>query len=555
MIAATHTKNYFCNQQFDDWLDASKRPKEISNFTRMLFRQGAEFEKKVFAHLSAFSGIKFHTPKGSRDPVQGAELIRSAAHPVLTNVFVADEELQWRGEIDLLVRRDVFHKVFPDTYLPPTSLPPETDSIKYVVIDVKFSTLYLNAKGTGLLNKDMIPAYKSQIYFYTHIVNRLTGSNTSYAYLLGRKLVGRDGSTYYTRLGFVDFTDTSIPEDTHKAVAWVRSVREWAEQHPKATDEEFIKEFGVYPNTGCRYSFYTGYKRKMLQDTQDVTMVWRCGDKNRQKMRNAGCPNTKWTRVEDVYTQLGLSGQTARIVEKMIHINKPACTPESGITPVYSISMTPDACKVLESRNEVFVDFETIPNVFDVSYPNTDADDFVFMIGVWYNNAKYNTRQSGDWKYRSFLAQTPDRVSERKLLMDFKMWLHDKFGNDVTCWYWYAEKFFWNNACNRCLIDPSYLNVEFKDLYRVVRDSELVIKGAFSFGLKDIAKALHKHSIIDTQLPQDSLVSDGMGAGLDAYMWYSDHSTPDSVMHAIRNYNRFDVKVLKDIIDFLRTHV
>ena len=57
----------------------------------------------------------------------------------------------------------------------------------YVVVDIKFSSLYENSNEL-LKNKGSMKCYKGQIYLYNKILNEIQGTDNKYGFVLGRRL-------------------------------------------------------------------------------------------------------------------------------------------------------------------------------------------------------------------------------------------------------------------------------------------------------------------------------------------------------------------------------
>ena len=93
-------------------------------------------------------------------------------------------------------------------------------------------------------------------------------------------------------------------------------------------------------------------------------------------------------------------------------------------------------------------------------------------------------------------------------------------------------------------------------LGRVFRAEPVVVKGAFSFGLKAIARAMRAHGLIDTVWGEG--LADGAGAMAGAWAAAADarargRGLGDSpVMREIARYNEVDCRVMAEILDYLR---
>ena len=129
-------------------------------------------------------------------------------------------------------------------------------------------------------------------------------------------------------------------------------------------------------------------------------------------------------------------------------------------------------------------------------------------------------------------------------------------------WYWCADNMFWKKSETRLyeLINSHLCKQKIKnwkvnnwvDLSDVFKSEPIVIKGCFKFGLKAIANAMKINGLIDTEM--DSLCNTGMSAMISAYNCYQTSKNPikSSIMKDIEKYNKFDCKVLYDIITYLR---
>ena len=115
---------------------------------------------------------------------------------------------------------------------------------------------------------------------------------------------------------------------------------------------------------------------------------------------------------------------------------------------------------------------------------------------------------------------------------------------------------------NRKTISPENLeewpSIPWSDFCEVARATPLVVKGAFGFGLKAIAKHLKRHGFIETEW------TDGPGDGLGAMVgaWHCEKVAKErkeemislDYMKGIEKYNRVDCKVMWEIINYLRVN-
>ena len=94
------------------------------------------------------------------------------------------------------------------------------------------------------------------------------------------------------------------------------------------------------------------------------------------------------------------------------------------------------------------------------------------------------------------------------------------------------------------------------DFLKVMKDEPIVVKDAFGFGLKAIAKNLQKHG--KTTTTWEDGPTDGLGAMVGA--WHCDKISREKgidmietkIMKGIRKYNIIDCKAMWDLINYLR---
>jgi hypothetical protein len=105
------------------------------------------------------------------------------------------------------------------------------------------------------------------------------------------------------------------------------------------------------------------------------------------------------------------------------------------------------------------------------------------------------------------------------------------------------------------------------DLMKIFKEEPIIIKGCFSFSLKDIAKTMWKYKMIKTKWDDDNPCSSGIDAMIMALEVYKKYDMSEltynisELSHMIENdsdminvikYNEVDCKVLWEIIEYLR---
>jgi hypothetical protein len=102
-------------------------------------------------------------------------------------------------------------------------------------------------------------------------------------------------------------------------------------------------------------------------------------------------------------------------------------------------------------------------------------------------------------------------------------------------------------------------NYKFYDLYNVFIKEPVVIKGAFNYSLKTIAKSLYELSMCKTIWDSSSPCSNGLTAMILANKIYDNSDikcvASDKTMKEIENYNEVDCKVLYEIHNLMKTNL
>lgn len=254
-VSASSIRNSMLGDPLLDWLDLYGHSRgwvpdeEIpgydprTDFTRFVTDQGKRFEAAVFDVLRA-EGLEIVVAAkpgdDSRDPELAAATfeLMSAGTPAIWQGVLRDPENLMYGIADLLVRSDVLRGLFPDAITPEDAAVPAPELSgpgHYRVIEVKFTTLHLSAKGL-LGNDGSQPFYKGQIAVMNRALGRLQGYLPEQAYLLGRgweqtvKGETHRGRSCLDRLAAVEHSGElpkglPILDAVQRAADWVREVR------------------------------------------------------------------------------------------------------------------------------------------------------------------------------------------------------------------------------------------------------------------------------------------------------------------------------------------
>lgn len=570
LVSATHLYNYMRKDTLVDWLKLTSRRgtrstpayTKAGGFTEFIMNKGVEFEDKLIKYInddriSVVTVSKYINDNSLR---KTKELMKQGI-PVLHSVPVRNPVNGTQGIIDLLVRSDYIHRLIDENPLTETeqciSSPKLGHSYHYVVIDIKFSTLPLRADSVHLLNSGNYPAYKAQCLIYTKAVGIIQGYTAPYAFVMGRRwsctqegVVDRN-YTCLNRLGKISYDTVDFRYNylVDEAIKWVRDVKKngskWTINPPSRME--------LYPNMCVDSGVWNTEKEKIADSIGELTNIWYVGVKHRNEALLKGVKS--WRDKRCNAKTMNMSGVRAPTINAIISINQQT---EDKIRPKVIQNNLYDW---KNSGNELFVDFETLSDCFSDfnNLPEQACADMIFMIGVGFE-------ENGKWVYKNFTCKDQTYTEEYRIMNEFAQFVSDR-GNPQL-FYWHADSRFWNSAeCRQFDIAESEGDDERKDhisdnwkvhdwadMYKIFQSEPIVINGCFKFGLKAIAKAMRKHKMITASIESDC--SNGMSAMIKALKCYNSSKHPErtSDMKDIAKYNEFDVKVLWEILTYLRNN-
>ena len=490
---------------------------------------------------------------------EGVELIEQA---VVRN----PEDLTY-GAIDLLVRSDALERLFPGTLSaeeasqPAPGLAPEGGEAPpwhYVVVDVKFSTLDLSVSGyAGSSHRH----YAGQVLVYTAAVARLQGYCPPDAFLLGRTWVSSKGrgSGALDRLARVPVDRESTRDDetplaieVGRALEWIRTVRRdgaaW-EALPRPTRPE------LYPNMNADQDQpWSEAKRKIAREIGELTYLPGVGP----DLRDAAVASGILRRDEPGLTpeRLGVTGDARprRLAAVLAANAVPASAPAGEKVLPAKIELRGDEHWRRPARIEFHVDFENSGNLNDdfTSLPRVGGVTCIFQIGC---HISIDGREPTASEIAAAVAAgaaagerlfTP-RSEDQSWFPSFGQWSGDRLNaasERAVLDAWLAYMNAWRESLNITWAETRIVHWSpaERNLLFTAADSaasrhptwslpeeigwfdafeELVyrvpvsVRGAYGYGLKEIAKSMRAEGLIDVSWGDGP--ADGMGAMAAAY--------------------------------------
>jgi hypothetical protein len=578
-VSAGKTRNYCNGDTLCDWLDLYGEAKGFTrddrlpgwekylDFTEFIFDQGHRFEAEVLKLLDARFGL-FRVEIAGMEPweqirsLEGARQTFEAmrrAEPIISQGVLWNPETCTYGAADLLIRSDILRELFPSAISEEeVNLgAPGIGLIRwhYRVIDIKFKTLPLNKDGQAAAE---LKDYMVQVHIYNRALGRIQGITPGAAYLLGRgwKHNGDRGNSCFDRLAICredrDINGTAIAQLGTDAVAWIRRLR----AEGSAWDVlPMPSVYELWPNS--EQNGWSTVCKQVRQQTEDVACLWQVGKARRPKAHENGI--TSWKDPRFTPEAVGISGEMAGVLAALRDVN--LALEGDPLRPAVIRTATDEWAA--PASVEFYVDFEWTGDTNDdfSQMPRKGGDDVIFMIGCGHLEA-------GEWKFASFVSDDLSDEAEGRIV---DQWLAHMDvvtsrlgpGTNPKIFHWSPaeESAFetqWNSARRRHP-EKDWPQPNWYDfLNKVMKREPIVVRGAMAFGLKAVARAMHRHGLIET-LWGDSKVGDGLNAMVAAWRCAEQAKERGCTISAIplmaeiRQYNEVDCRVMMEIIRVLRS--
>ncbi len=564
-VSATKTKNYMIHDTLVDYLELQSKNfrtynpnkfkinkkaknKNITKTTNYLFEKGYEFERYVINYLKEKYIVYCLDSNYNLENVKKTKELINKQVPIIFQGSLKNDDNNTFGVCDLLVRSDYINKLTKENYLNEDEIY-YNDKLFYYVIDIKWSTIPLASNQKNILNKDLIPAHKSQIWIYNRCLGLIQGITPRYGFILGRNwnYDGERGIGVFDKLGVIDYYyyDKNFPQESINAVNWYKDVakngKNWDIKNPHRSE--------LYPNM-CKDSYIWNEKKKELAlKIGEISLLWYCGYKHRNRGLEKGIDSWKLRRCNSEILNVDLGKR--KIVDLMIKINR------NNKDKIYPKKITNNLYNWRKEVNEIFVDFEIIPNIFDdfSNFPKQKNSNYLFMIGVGYIIKSKII-------YKSFIVNELNLEEEYRIMNEFIEFWNDRKRPKI--YFWSAEKKFWEYYSNRQFTENNSLHSKEKnniivnwyipdkklcDLSNFFRETPIIIKNCFGFKLKEIAKCMNDMGMI--KIKNDSGIDNGMDAVINANNIYKSKNIKKEIKN-VEKYNKFDVEIMYYILSYLR---
>jgi predicted RecB family nuclease len=285
-------------------------------------------------------------------------------------------------------------------------------------------------------------------------------------------------------------------------------------------------------------------------------MLPRVNAAHRARAHQAGV--TRWDDERVSSQLLGVTNEKeAAIVDAVLAVNRPG---GDSVRPERMVIAT----QVWRQRApvEMFVDFEFLQDLNDdfAAFPRKGGQTLIFQIGS-------GTYRDGVWRFEQFTVDDLSLGAEARMI---DAWLANlrAVAAEAGCETGDTRLVHWSPA-ETSNFERAYDNARarhpdrdwpalrwFDLLHEVVQAEPLVVRGAFSFSLKPIARSLHALGHIQTHWGEG--LADGAGAMVGAWNAAVEAKRKGvtlgatDVMGEIARYNEVDCRVMAEILDYLR---
>jgi hypothetical protein len=543
MISASSIVNYFLNDTVIDFLkyykideytldsnikknNFSKNNFNKNTFEDILLKKGNIFEANILEHIKnnyeyiiigesyEAKSIKLFekTVKALNDKIP--VIIQGVLHFYEKNIY---------GCPDLIVRGDILNEMYNNTLS-------ESEIDCYYIVDIKWSCLKMSCKGDYILNSGFQSYYKGQILIYTMALANILKKDIKKGFILAKKYQWKITENWQDKIGIIDYNskDFIYYNKVDKAIEWNLKLREEGDKWkllPPTVPE-------LYPNMkNNKDGKYRKIKNIQANKINEITLIWNVQVNHRNNAFLKGV----YSSLDKKCTSelLGINGVNATKIDAILDINRG----NEIIAPKKIKTNYSNWRKINNKYLEVYLDYETINDL--------EGDNFIFMIGIGYI-------KNNEWTYKCFLLENKKKQNE--FYNSFWLYIDElikEFNKkDVLFIHWYnAEPIMYNKAAKIFDLKEKI----FLDLYKIFIDEPIVIKGAKSFKLKEIAKAMYNNKLIETSWDENNKCDNGLNAMFLANEIYEKKDNVELTdMPDIVNYNEVDCKVLYEIITYLR---
>lgn len=560
-IKISDCRNYIAEDPILDWLDMYgkknnfKKDSSFSNeFENILQQKNSIFQEKIIDQIKN-EGLSLYCNKKGMP-------IRERVSKTIDNMYSGCDIIIYPGLYNgnnncygipsMIIRSDKINKIIKNGLLVDNKKKSckFSNHFHYIVIEVKHTKLKLDC-NYQITNNKTNKILKANMILYDYCLGFMQEYLPKESFVIAKNyaLIEKGEKKIITNsflgIGKINLDNNKeIINKSFSSIKWLHELnvdgKDWSVLPP--TNKH------LYPNM-CNQDDFPWHNEKLniANKISEITMLWNCGPKIRKKAHLNGI--YKWNKIDTEI--LNIKGKKKNIINKIIDIN---CYSEDIDISPRKIKKTLHKEIIFKENLEFVVDFETINNFTEGVVDNQMELPFIFMIGCLtiFKNEKGIYEQ----EFRNFTTKNLENKEEKRIINEWINYM-DNFKNIYDNKY--PKIYHWSNA--EPVIYNQYLkkynlqinnNLNFKDLLYVFKNEPIVVKGTFSYNLKEISKALNKFGLIETIWEDDNM--NGKEAMIQAWLSYNKNrgKYQKNIIKKIKKYNYVDCKVIDEILDILR---
>lgn len=495
-VSAGETYHWCQNDPLIDWLNAfgtkagfvadSHRPGYDKRFDYLRFAgsQSWAFRRAVVAWLTARSPLRMITtnPSQAQDPAKVEETLAAMKEgvPIVANAVLWNREDRIRGVVSLLVRSDILAGLSPTAFAGEPEgaaavAAPGLGNVAYHyrAIDIKFVTMHVLKDGTASL--EHLP-YMVQNWIGNEALGKTQGYTPPASYLVGRDL--------FRTPARVNHADLQLGRLATEAAAWIRRLRkEGASWSPLPVPSVP----GLRPNMkAASDSEWHAAKREIALAQHDLTLLPFVGPERRAQAAASGI--TRWDDPALSADTFGFGdSQEGRRVEFVLSANR-----STGDRAVYPVLLLSNGGHWQQpARLELFVIVQKVEDQADdfSRVPERGGNALFFMITWGFLD------REGRWQTGQLVAKDLSTAAEAEMIAAWQTELNrlaDLYAvrlRDIRLFHWGSQE--------TLLRDLNW----FPLLRNLIHVEPVTVRGAFGFGLPEMAQAFHALGLIESALP------------------------------------------------------
>ena len=515
-------RHIFCDELYNfvnnDCISYIINKNNQDSFNQFIKKESKLFRNKIINRLKKKYQLRWISNKINQKSISEAyHIIKSKKFPII--ISAPFKSKRFIGIFDLLIRNDYINKIFPNGEIGDSS-PKNNSNLFYINCKIIFKTLKFAKNSINILNSKTI---KTELFLQNIALNEIFDFDNNKSIIIAR-YYKQNSKRFdsFQKIGLIDFDnyDKKIKIIVKNGISFIRKLDRNRAKWKKHLNLFKIPNKHLYPNLKLLNNSKT--IKRIGEKNNEITKILYCGVRQRAMAFKNNI--FSWKNKKCTSKCLGLKNERAKIVDCILKINK------QNKKLFYSTKS-----KILSKiENKIFVDFEFLTNVFV-------SQNFLYLIGVYFKN------DSNVFEYKSFVVNELLNKEEERIIKKFYEFI--KTAKFPTIFYWFAEKKYFTKILVKYNLNQQ--NLKWFDLHSYFISNKIVIKGCFTYKLKDIYNSLLTNELINkVEIPNEC--NNGISSMIHANNYFKNKNKNKNKFQKIILYNKFDCKVLYEILNFLQ---